>query len=118
MNNRKFNQCIIFLVFLSGISWLFSCATNPVTGHQELMLLSESGEITLGRKTDAQIAQTYGFHKAPTLAKYINELGKRLAEGSHRPHLSFNFKILDTPVINAFAVPGGYIYVTRGLWPI
>ncbi|MBW2317188.1 MAG: M48 family metalloprotease [Deltaproteobacteria bacterium] len=115
MKKRKFNQCIISLVFLSAILWLFSCATNPVTGHQELMLLSESNEITLGRKTDAQIAQTYGFYKAPTLATYIDELGKRLAKGSHRPHLSFKFKILDTPVINAFAVPGGYIYVTRGI---
>ena len=115
MKKRKFNKYIIFLVFVSATLWLFSCATNPVTGRQELMLLSESNEITLGLKTDGQIAQTYGFYKSHKLTTYIDNLGKKLAEGSHRPHLSFKFKILDTPVINAFAVPGGYIYVTRGI---
>ncbi|MBN1841741.1 MAG: M48 family metalloprotease [Deltaproteobacteria bacterium] len=86
-----------------------------MTGQHELMLLSEPDEIRLGRKTDAQIAQTYGIYDDPDLMAYIEGLGQRIAGGSHRPHLSFEFKILDSPVVNAFAVPGGYIYVSRGI---
>ena len=80
------------------------------------MLLSEPDEIRLGRKTDAQIAQTYGIYDDPDLMAYIEGLCQRIARGSHRPHLSFEFKILDSPVVNAFAVPGGYIYVSRGMF--
>ncbi len=115
MRTRRF-ACAKIVPLLFGIFLcLPSCATNPVTGRQELMLLSEGDEIGLGRRTDAQISRTYGLYKAPDLEAYIQRLGKRVAMGSHRPNLPFDFKVLDSPVVNAFAVPGGFIYVSRGI---
>lgn len=108
-------RTLISIILLGILLSVISCAVNPVTGQQELMLLSEPDEIRLGRKTDVQIAQTYGIYDDPDLMAYIEGLGQRIARGSHRPHLSFEFKILDSPVVNAFAVPGGYIYVSRGI---
>lgn len=108
-----------FLFLLSGIiflAFLFSsCAVNPVTGKQELMLLSEQDEIRLGEKTDREIIKQYGLYEDRSLNEYLNELCKSLGKVSHRPHLNFQLKIIDTPIINAFAVPGGYIYFTRGI---
>jgi predicted Zn-dependent protease len=79
------------------------------------MLLSESDEIQLGKQTDAQIMQSYGIYDHPNLSAYITQMGKRMAALSHRSNLQFEFRLLDSPVINAFAVPGGYVYITRGI---
>ncbi|UCE17405.1 MAG: M48 family metalloprotease, partial [Gemmatimonadota bacterium] len=90
-------------------------ATNPVTGKREFMLMSESQEIQLGRETDPQIIASYGLYQDDALTRYIDDLGQRMAVISHRPQLQFTFRVLDSPVVNAFAVPGGYVYVTRGI---
>jgi len=95
--------------------FLSSCAVNPVSGRHELMLLSEKDEIRLGRKTDSQVVRQYGLYEDKRLTAYLNELGQRLARVSHRPSLPYHFKIVDSPVVNAFAVPGGYVYITRGI---
>lgn len=96
--------------------WGFtSCAMNPVTGQHELMLLSESDEIKLGQTTDTEIARTYGLYDDQPLQLYLENLGTRVARASHRPDLTFHFKVLDSSVVNAFAVPGGYVYITRGI---
>ena len=92
-----------------------SCTTNPVTGHREFSLMSESQEIALGRESDPQIVATYGLYDDARLAAYVDSVGQRLAAVSHRPDLKFTFRVLDSPVINAFALPGGYVYVTRGI---
>lgn len=112
--NIKFilNLSVILLALSSMFS---SCARNPVTGKQEFMLLTESDEIKMGQQTDASVIQMYGIYEDEKLAKYINDLGQKMAKISHRPHLKYEFKVMDNPVINAFAVPGGYIYVTRGI---
>ncbi len=108
----KIATCFLLLgLFLS----LVSCATNPVTGTTELMLLSEPQEIELGRQTDSQIVKDYGIYKDPKLTAYMSDIGRRLARLSHRPGLAYHFKILDSSVVNAFAVPGGYVYFTRGI---
>ena len=108
----KYATCpVLFCLLL----WVASCAINPVTGQRELMLLSEADEIRLGREADAQVVKTYGIHDDAGLNGYINNLGQSMARLSHRPNLPFEFKILDSPVINAFAVPGGYVYLTRGI---
>jgi len=86
-----------------------------VTGERELMLLSESDEIRLGHQTDGQIVKSYGMYDDAGLGAYIEDLGQRIARESHRSHLSFHFKVLDSAVVNAFAVPGGYVYFTRGI---
>jgi predicted Zn-dependent protease len=94
---------------------IVSCAVNPVTGKREFMLLSTDDEIALGRNADRDIVAAYGEYQNPELAAYVTEIGLRMAEQSHRPDLPYAFRILDTPVINAFALPGGYVYVTRGI---
>jgi predicted Zn-dependent protease len=97
------------------IVWTSSCATNPVTQEREFMLLSQSDEIALGRQTDPRILQTYGRYEDPELAEYVGALGRKMGALSHRPELEYSFKVLDSPVVNAFAVPGGYVYLTRGI---
>jgi predicted Zn-dependent protease len=92
-----------------------ACAINPVTGKYELSLISEQQEIALGKETDGEIRRQYGVYDAPVLNEYVKKIGMTLTPHTHRPHLTYNFAVLDTPVVNAFALPGGYIYVTRGI---
>jgi predicted Zn-dependent protease len=115
MKRRKYIRWIFCLPLLAAFFVLSSCATNPVTGKQELMLLSESDEVRLGQQTDKQVVNTYALYDDADLSAYINQMGQRLGKLSHRPDLSYTFKVLDTPVVNAFAVPGGYVYMTRGI---
>ncbi|MDD4857750.1 MAG: M48 family metalloprotease [Candidatus Krumholzibacteria bacterium] len=92
-----------------------SCAINPVTGKRELMLVTEQDEIALGKQSDEEIGQTYGFYEDAALSEYVNRIGQSLARNTQRPNVEYHFKVLDTSIINAFAVPGGYVYVTRGI---
>ena len=94
---------------------MFSCAVNPVTGKKELSLMSEEKEIALGKQSDPSIVASFGLYDAPKIQAFINEKGQEMAKVSHRPHLNYEFKVLDSPVVNAFAVPGGYVYFTRGI---
>ena len=109
------SKITIYVFFISILLLMMSCARNPVTGKSEFMLLSERDEIMLGQQSDAQVVQMYGVYDDPALAAYVDELGQKMAKISHRPHLKYEFKVMDSPVINAFAVPGGYIYITRGI---
>ena len=104
-----------FFAILAIAFFSFSCATNPVTGKTEFMLLSEQDEIAMGRSTDPQVVQTYGIYDNRDLASYIGTMGRTMGTISHRPQLTYEFKVMDSPVINAFAVPGGYVYLTRGI---
>jgi len=92
-----------------------ACAVNPVTGRKEFMLYSESQEIEMGKQTDAEVAATYGVYDDPALSAYVSKLGLALAAKTQRPNLPYRFTVLDSPVVNAFAVPGGSVYVTRGI---
>ncbi|WP_239693435.1 M48 family metalloprotease [Rufibacter roseus] len=92
-----------------------SCATNPVTGKREVALMSEEQEIAMGQESDPQIVAQFGLYQNPTLQRFIQEKGQAMAAVSHRPNLKYEFKIVDSPVLNAFAVPGGYVYFTRGI---
>ncbi len=109
-------KCFVkYIVILLIASIFVSCAVNPVTGKRELMLLSEQDEIKMGKEYDPQIVQMYGLYSDEALTNYISEMGTRMGKVSHRPQLTYHFKIMDSPVINAFAVPGGYVYFTRGI---
>jgi len=101
------------LVLIAGT--LAGCARNPATGHNELMLVSESQEIAMGQQYDSQVVATIGLYPDPALQSYIQTLGKRLAATSERPNLPWTFRVVDDPAVNAFAVPGGFVYVTRGI---
>jgi predicted Zn-dependent protease len=103
------------LLSLSTMLLLTSCAVNPVTGKKQLMFMSEAQEIQLGNQYDPQVMATFGEYKNEPLLALIEERGKEMGLISHRPQLTYHFRILDSPVINAFAVPGGYIYLTRGI---
>jgi predicted Zn-dependent protease len=79
------------------------------------MLVTESDEVALGAQSDQGITQTYGVYDDSELAGYVNRLGQSMSEVTQRPNLEYHFQVLDTPVVNAFAGPGGYVYVTRGI---
>ena len=92
-----------------------ACATNPVTGKKQMSLLSEAEELAIGQQQDAEIRREMGVYNDPQLQRYVSDIGQELARNSHRPNLPWTFTIVDSPAINAFALPGGYIYVTRGV---
>jgi predicted Zn-dependent protease len=102
----------IIVVLMAGA---VSCAINPVTHKRELMLLSPADELAMGQQTDPQILQTFGRYEDAELARYVTALGKKLGALSHQPELDYSVKVLDSAVVNAFAVPGGYVYLTRGI---
>lgn len=92
-----------------------ACAVNPATGERQLTLVSEAREIEMGREYDKQIVAEMGLYPDPALQAYVQELGSRLAAKSERPNLPWTFRVVDDPVVNAFALPGGFIYITRGI---
>jgi predicted Zn-dependent protease len=94
---------------------LIACATNPATGRKQLMLVSEAQEIAMGKAADQEAVAAYGLYPDPKVQAYVQRLGKGLAARSERPDLPWSFKVVDDPTVNAFALPGGYIYVTRGI---
>lgn len=94
---------------------LANCATNPVSGNPNFVTVSEAQEVQIGRTEDPKIRDQYGVYPNPALQQYVNEVGQRLAKASHRPNLEYRFTVVDSPEINAFALPGGYIYITRGI---
>ncbi len=91
------------------------CATNPVTGEQDFVTISEDQEIAMGRKAHASVLKQYKLYDNQQLQDYVQRIGRQLAAKSHRSGLVYRFHVLDSTEINAFALPGGYIYITRGL---
>ncbi|HEX4962779.1 MAG TPA: M48 family metalloprotease [Thermoanaerobaculia bacterium] len=94
---------------------VLGCSVNPATGHQQLSFYDEQEEIAMGREADQDIVGHVGLYDNPAVQAYVSDLGKKLAAQSERPNLPWSFKVLDDPAINAFALPGGYVYVTRGI---
>jgi predicted Zn-dependent protease len=94
---------------------LTHCATNPVTGNPNFVTMSESQEISTGRNEDKKVREQYGSYDDPALQRYVNDIGQRLAKASHRAGLQYQFLVVDSSQVNAFALPGGYIYITRGI---
>jgi len=94
---------------------LAACSTNPVTGESDFVLMSESQEISLGRQYSAQIMEEMPAYEHAALGELVQRVGNKLAAKSHRPGLSYRFTIVDSATVNAFALPGGYIYITRGM---
>ncbi|MDD5301380.1 MAG: M48 family metalloprotease [Gallionella sp.] len=104
------------LVIISLVILLLAgCAQNPVTGQNDFVMMSENQEIAVGRQNDEQVKKQYKVYESKALQDYVNGVGQRIAKQSHRPGLRYHFLVLDTPEINAFALPGGYVYITRGI---
>jgi predicted Zn-dependent protease len=91
------------------------CARNPVTGKNELSLVSESQEIEMGRQSAQEVAQTIGIYDDAAAQAYVSSIGMKMAKASERPNLPWEFHVVNDASVNAFALPGGFIYVTRGL---
>jgi predicted Zn-dependent protease len=100
---------------LAALFLFTTCARNPVTGKRQLIFMSEKREKALGVSSDPQVQESYGVYDDQKLQNFINEKGQAMAKISHRPNLGYNFRIVNSPVVNAFAVPGGYVYFTRGI---
>jgi predicted Zn-dependent protease len=115
MNRHIISKTVVCAIVVALFVWAVSCALNPVTGKREFMLMSSADELAMGQQTDPQILQTYGKYGDADLARYVSALGKKLGALSHQPNLAYTIQVLDSPVVNAFAVPGGYVYLTRGI---
>ncbi len=102
---------------VSSIALITACVTNPATGGRTLNILSEEREVALGKQSDAQIRQEMGVYADQDWQAYVNRVGQAMAKQSHRPSLPWTFTVVDASAINAFALPGGYIYLTRGILP-
>jgi len=103
------------LILCMPILFALACARNPVTGKREIVLVSESQEVQMGAQSHDQVRREYGFVDDQNLQRYVQTMGNKLAAVSHRANLAWHFTVVDSPVVNAFAVPGGYIYFTRGI---
>jgi predicted Zn-dependent protease len=107
-------RCALSAVALAALL-SSGCATNPATGKQQISLIGEQQEIAMGQQADGEVSASMGLYDEPDLQSYVQALGEALASESERPHLPWTFRVVDDPTVNAFALPGGYIYITRGI---
>lgn len=104
----------VFAVVLAAL-YLQGCAINPATGRPDLVFMSEEKELALGEENHRKILQQLPVYNDPELQDYVQQVGERVAAKGDRPELKYTFTIIDSPDVNAFALPGGYIYINRGL---
>src|SRR5688572_8231508 len=107
---RKAILAFTLMVFVAA------CSTNPATGQRQFNIVSEGQEVSIGRQSHPEIIKQFGvYDEKPELNRLVDRIGRQLAAGSERPNLPWTFTVLDTPMVNAMALPGGYIYITRGM---
>ena len=111
-HHRVLPAALFLVVLLAACG---SKVVNPVSGRSERSVMDEQTEIAEGRKAHQQVLAEYGALANPRLQAYVNDIGQKLAKQSHRSNLQWTFTVLDSPHINAFALPGGYVYITRGI---
>jgi predicted Zn-dependent protease len=106
-----------FFMIVGALAFLASCANvrNPVTGQYERTVMDERSELQAGQKAHQEVLKEYRALENPALQAYVNSIGQGLAKSSQRPELEWHFTVLDSPEVNAFALPGGYVYITRGI---
>jgi len=112
---QKIHDSVTALMACFLLLFLAHCSTNPATGKKQLALVGEQQEIAMGREAAQQAAQSIGLYQDDELQSYVSRIGKKLAADSERPNLPWSFQVVDDPSVNAFALPGGFIFVTRGL---
>ena len=108
-------KAVIVVCVALLLPFLTSCAVNPATGTPNLVLMSESREKEIGLEEHEKVLSSMPLFEDEKLLAYVREVGNKAAAVSHRPDLEYTFNIIDSPEINAFALPGGYVYVNRGL---
>ena len=115
MDRAASKLAVLVLTSLALAALLAGCATNPVTGRREISLVSTGQEEQMGREGYSAVLAEYGAYDDPKIQAYVDQLGQKLGKVSHLPNLTWHFTVIDDPTVNAFAMPGGYIYVTRGI---
>lgn len=112
MTRRQF----LWLSSMAAAGVAAGCATNPVTGQKQLMLVSEDQEIQIDRQNSPyQLSADYGTAQDQALNRYIERTGKNISGRTHRPHMPYNFHVVNATYVNAYAFPGGTIACTRGI---
>ena len=106
------------LLPLVAVATLVACATNPATGKKEILADERgAGDRSSASRWTREVRREMGVYNDPELQRYVEGVGMRLARASERPNLPWHFTVVDEPAVNAFALPGGYIYMTRGILP-
>src|SRR5215207_8145392 len=105
-------KLVLAVGFVATIFSFNHCARNPVTGKKQVVFMSEAQEIAMGQEADPQIIAQFGLYEDSALQRFLGEKGKQMAAISHRPNLNYQFRVVNSEVINAFAVPRGYVYFT------
>lgn len=119
MDYRKFCKALGLLTGVSAII-LTGCSVNPATGQNQFAgLMSPQSEASIGAEQHQQVVKEYGgIYNNPALQSYVTSIGQKLARNTERADVTYQFFLLDSPIVNAFALPGGYVYVTRGLMAV
>lgn len=112
---KPFSKWFCLLIGLSLVTWTLASWDPPLARAQGISIISEAAEKRLGARADVQILQQFGFYADPFLQDYINQVGQRIVRVAERRNVSYRFKVVDDPSENAFALPGGYVYITRGM---
>lgn len=115
VNDFNMRHILSYILVTAIVLLTNSCSVNPVTGKKQVVFISEEQEIAMGKEADPQILQQFGLYEDKELQEFITTQGNKMAAVSHRPDLDYHFRIVDSEVLNAFAVPGGYVYFTRGI---
>ena len=115
--NRAIRRFAAAATLAAALPQLYACSTNPATGEQSFTaFMSPQEEIRVGREEHPKIIKEFGgVYDDPRIAGYVGSVGATLARASELPDLQFTFTVLNSDIVNAFALPGGYVYVTRGL---
>jgi len=107
---------IIFLLLAPVLLTALGCATNPITGKSQFMLFSEEQDIELGRSYAPEIEKEMGGKiQNLTLQNYVDGVGHKVAGVSQKPYFDYHYTALEDKTVNAFALPGGYVFITRGM---
>ncbi len=111
---KNFVRLGILISLVSALG-LEGCAMNPVTGRPDFVLMTKEGEREIGEEAAKEVEETMGLTDDPKLAAYVEAIGQRLAKHSPRQDVQYHFYVVDMVEPNAFALPGGFVYVSRGL---
>ena len=112
---KHYDKCLSAACLLVFLTSIVGCATNPASGDIDVVLMSESKEIEIGREAHEELIESGAAYDDKTLQSYVDRVGQELARNSDRPDIEYTFTVVDEAGINAFALPGGYIYINRGL---
>ncbi len=114
MHQYRFTRFISALLISTTLA-LSACSVNPVSGKKEFSLISKEQEVAMGAQGHQEIIKKTPPYNNRRLQAYVNSIGQQLASKSHRNNIRYTFTVLDDPAVNAFALPGGYIYITTGI---